>query len=137
MSLPVHAHRSPAGGLPHPVDRNALARHISEDDLLRHIVDLARLHHWLIHHCRPARTATGWRTAITGHAGFPDLVLAKPGRLVVAELKSQTGRLSPEQDVWAGMLTLIPGVEAYLWRPADWLGGVVQRVLAAPPEVTG
>jgi hypothetical protein len=23
-SLPVHAHRSPAGGLPHPVDRNAL-----------------------------------------------------------------------------------------------------------------
>ena len=71
-------------------------------------------------HFRPARTAHGWATPVSGPLGkgWPDLVLAKPGRLIFAELKSDTGKASPEQDDVLGALT-VAGAEAYIWRPKD------------------
>ena len=53
-------------------------------------------------------------------AGFPDLVLAKPGRLIFAELKSATGTTTAAQETWLSMLRhSITGLEVYLWRPND------------------
>jgi len=53
--------------------------------------------------------------------GFPDLTLVKPGRLIFTELKSQQGKLTPEQAVWLDLLRhSVPGVEVYEWRPRDW-----------------
>lgn len=140
MSGPVHAHRSPAGGLPHPSGVHRLARHISEDDLLTSILELAAHYGWIAHHCRPARTDKGWRTPVQGRRGFPDLVLAHPdGRLVFAELKSQNGRLTADQVAWRDTLTAAaatcPRARVVEWRPVDWLAGRVQQALA--PEVTG
>lgn len=111
-----------------------LARHITEDDLLGNVIRAARIHGWLVHHCRAARTADGWRTPVQGNRGFPDLVLVKPGRLILAELKAQRGRLAAEQVVWRGVLELGPA-EVYEWRPADWLSGAIQAVLARPAGV--
>src|SRR5262245_42102129 len=48
-----------------------------EEALLRQILQLARLWGWASYHQRPARTARGWRTALSGCAGFPDLVLVR------------------------------------------------------------
>lgn len=94
---------------------------ISEQEFFTQILDLAHIFHWRVAHFRPAGTIYGWRTAVAGDgAGFPDCVLARPPRLVVAELKSDKGKVTPEQEVWLDLLAGCPGVEVYLWRPDDF-----------------
>ena len=60
--------------------------------------------------------------------GFPDLVLGRqdPSRLIYAELKSQNGRVSPDQVKWRRILEAC-GQEYYLWRPSNW--EEIERVL--------
>jgi hypothetical protein len=76
---------------------------------------------------------TGWRVyrtwiSIRSPAGFPDLVLAKPGRkLIIAELKSERGRLTPAQRDWLELLKHVQGIDVYMWRPSDWK--VIESVL--------
>jgi hypothetical protein len=89
------------------------------------VVDLARLRGWRIHHARPARTADGWRTAIIGDPGWPDLALARGPRLILAELKSARGKTSDDQREWLGHLITAAdasagALEVHVWRPADW-----------------
>lgn len=80
------------------------------------VLELAMLRGWRCFHPRPARTANGWATALTGHAGFPDLVLARRGVVIVAELKSARGRMGPGQAEWLAEL----GAVGRCWRPVDW-----------------
>ena len=67
----------------------------------------------------------GWRYFHTHDArrsvpGFPDIVALRGPRLFVAELKTETGRVSREQRAWLEAFELA-GVPAHLWRlPADW-----------------
>jgi len=91
----------------------------SESSLQKQVIDLARLHGWLVHHVRPAMTAKGYRTPLQGDTGFPDCVLLKPPRLLFVELKAEKGRLSDEQTVWLLQLKA-SGADARIWRPADW-----------------
>lgn len=90
------------------------------------IIELAKVLGWHVAHFRPARTKHGWSTAMQGHKGFPDLVLARSGRVVFAECKSEKGRLSDEQVSW---LDALAGAEVYVWRPADWVSGAIDAVL--------
>jgi hypothetical protein len=50
--------------------------------------------------------------------GFPDLILLKPGRLIVAELKSPKGRVSPDQKEWHTLLASV-GITVHVWKPDD------------------
>ena len=61
--------------------------------------------------------------------GFPDLVLVHTttGRLIFIELKSDKGKVRPEQDVW--LQHLGKRHEAYVWNPAHWENGTIRRVL--------
>lgn len=70
-------------------------------------------------------------------AGFPDLVMLRGPRMVVAELKTDSPRakVSPDQRRWLEAFALVgldpgwevaarrqlrgPVVETYVWRPAD------------------
>ena len=52
-------------------------------------------------------------------AGWPDLALCRPPRLVLVELKSATGKVSPAQARWLGLLGACPTLEVYVWRPDD------------------
>ena len=61
-------------------------------------------------------TRTG-RYLTTGSAGFPDLVLAGERGFILAELKTDTGRVSPQQVEW--LKACDPHVECYIWRPKD------------------
>jgi hypothetical protein len=66
---------------------------------------------------------------VEGDAGFPDLVLARDGRVIFAELKTERGKPSPAQDRW--MLEIRGRYDTslcYLWRPSD--RPEIQRVLA-------
>jgi VRR-NUC domain-containing protein len=86
-----------------------------ETDWTRTVIDTAMLHGWRVSHSRPARTAQGWRTPVQGHIGAPDLLLARAGRVLCVELKSDRGRLRPDQRVWLDHL----GEHGRIWRPAD------------------
>ncbi len=92
---------------------------MSEADLLRSVIDLANLLGLRIHHSRPARTAHGWRTAISGHKGLPDLVIVGAGGVLWRECKSASGRLSPDQVVWLDALQAA-GADAGVWRSDAW-----------------
>jgi hypothetical protein len=83
---------------------------ISERDLTAYVRDVAKAFGWRRYH-----------TWLSKHspAGFPDEVLLRPPRLVFAELKSERGRLKPEQEAWLEDLRQVPGVEVYQWRPED------------------
>jgi len=56
---------------------------------------------------------------------FPDLVLVRPPEIVFAELKTETGRVSVEQQAWLADLEHVAqhfgdDFDVYLWRPSDW-----------------
>jgi hypothetical protein len=53
---------------------------------------------------------------MSGDPGFPDLVLARGGVVLHVELKSEKGKVRPEQSEWLAEL----GGE--IWRPSDWPG---------------
>ncbi len=97
---------------------------MTELDLMAGVLDLARVLGWTRAHFRPGRTAHGWRTAVSGDGvGFPDLVLVRPPRIVVAECKAQTGRTTTAQTRWLSDLAAC-GLDVYTWRPTDYPDGI-------------
>jgi hypothetical protein len=101
---------------------------VTEDELLSAVLDMAALFKWRTLHIRPARTEHGWRSPVQGDgAGFPDLLLLRE-RLVFAELKSERGSLSVDQQDWMFALGEIDA-ERYVWRPKDWESGEIEKVL--------
>jgi hypothetical protein len=99
---------------------------MSEDELVVSVIDLAGRLGWLAHHARPARLGDGrWRTAVQGQRGLPDLTLARAGRVLLVECKTETGRLRPDQQAWAVEL----GPVWRLWRPSDWFDGTIRAEL--------
>lgn len=94
--------------------------HITEREFSRQVEDLLNMFGWRWCHFRPARTEQGWRTALSGTSGFPDYVAVRGTRVLFAEVKSDNGRLSPEQRDWITALDICPGVETYIWRPRMW-----------------
>ena len=50
--------------------------------------------------------------------GFPDLVIAGAGGVLLREAKSETGTLSPAQAAWKWALQAA-GLNWGLWRPSD------------------
>lgn len=99
---------------------------MTESQFQAQVVELARLRGWLVHHTRPALNRSGrWSTPITGDPGFPDLILARRGRVIIAELKSEQGRVSTAQRRWLTELELDTvtelgaeqTVEVFVWRP--------------------
>jgi hypothetical protein len=74
-------------------------------------------------------------------AGWPDEALCRPPRLVLAELKGETGKklrqadLSVKQAEWIELLRACEtrlygaGVEVYVWGPAQVRDGTIERIL--------
>ncbi|KKL94458.1 hypothetical protein LCGC14_1864440 [marine sediment metagenome] len=102
---------------------------ISEADLGTWLEDLLDTYGWLWCHFRPARTKESWRTAITGHKGWLDYTCIRGARFVVIELKSEKGKLSPDQKDWHDAIDLLNRlriqkgyknpIEKYIVRPSD------------------
>jgi len=94
---------------------------ISENELQENILDIAKTFGWRRAHFRPARTKYGWRTPVQADGkGFPDLVLVKPPRLVIAEVKRQKTDPNEYQREWLNDFAGVPCVEVYTWKPSDW-----------------
>ena len=104
--------------------------------LTQAVLDLAKVLGWRTAHFRPARVMRNgkaeWRTPVAGDgAGFPDVVLARPGytyTLKVRELKVAGKKLSPEQRQWLKVFAAC-GVDAGYWTTEDWFDGTIEREL--------
>ncbi len=109
-------------------------RTVSEEVFQGQVIELARMLGWRVAHFRGARVqrrdgSVRYQTPVQADgAGFPDLVMVRGGRLIVAELKSARGRTRAEQETWLAAFEGVPGCEVYVWRPRDWdaLAGVLR-----------
>ena len=81
---------------------------MNEAALQQLLTDAAELNGWLVFHDNDSR-----RNA----AGFPDLVLVKPPRVLFLELKSEIGRVRPEQHVWMDALSRCDTIASAIIRP--------------------
>lgn len=94
---------------------------ISEKNFESLVKQAAKLNGWLYYHTYRSKHS---------EPGFPDCVMVRPPRLIFAELKSEKGRLTPDQVDWLETIRQLTGleslagdrpfVEVYLWRPSDW-----------------
>lgn len=115
---------------------DALTGTITEDQFQRQVMELAHVTGWTVLHVRKALGKRdgrrAWQTT-TNLRGWPDLLMWRPGRMIAAELKSETGRTTPEQrDVLASLEAA--GVECHVWRPSLWpeIVRILQPVRVSP-----
>jgi hypothetical protein len=88
----------------------------------RQIVELATLLGWRHYHTLNSKDSD---------AGWPDLVLLRPPRLLAVELKGPRGRLTGEQRSWLEMLSEC-AVETHVWRSGTDTLQDIARVLRSP-----
>ena len=101
--------------------RRILDQQVSESQLQRDVLQLAARLGWLAYHVYDSRKSGPDK-------GFPDLILAKAGRVpIAAELKMERGHLSMAQRQW--LAALAGSFDVYIWRPRDWSSGRIERVL--------
>lgn len=62
--------------------------------------------------------------------GWPDLALCGARKMILRELKTAAGRLTPEQERW-GLMLRHAGQDWAVWRPDDLHNGRIQRELEA------
>jgi hypothetical protein len=91
-----------------------------EAQLQSDVIKLAKWAGWVHFHVYDSRRSP---------KGFPDLVLVhrESGRLLFVELKSRTGRVSPDQRIWLALLG--KRHEVGLWTPEQWRDGTIRRAL--------
>ncbi len=82
---------------------------MTESAWQKQVVDLARLFGFRVFH--------PW-LSIRSEKGWPDLALFRPGRFLLAELKTEKGKLTAAQESMIADLRAA-GVEVHVWRPAD------------------
>jgi len=83
---------------------------LTEKQFEAQIKDLAKIFRWKYYHT--------WRS-IHSPAGFPDCVMVRGDRVVIAELKSEKGVVSEKQQEWLDALKEVPYLEVFLWRAGD------------------
>ena len=94
-----------------------MLRQIKESEWQKTVERIARFNGWLVYHAPDNKPdARGRVQNIT--AGFPDLVLVKNETLIFAELKSEIGKISSEQDAWLNAISACQ-VLTFVWRPSD------------------
>ena len=114
------------GSAPASAVRDAQARAMSEDTLKGNCIDMAEALGWQVFSIRRSDQAK-----VQGHTGkgFPDLHMVRWPRSLYAELKRQTGRVTPDQQRWLDTLDPFKHLEVYVWRPSDWLDGTIEALL--------
>lgn len=92
---------------------------LSESEFQSQVIDLAHRYGWYVSHQRPSQIGGRWLTAVQGDIGAPDLLLAHPRHgVLLVELKTDSGKLSPEQRQWGRAIE--GSTDLYrIWRPID------------------
>lgn len=94
--------------------RDVINRTTSERELGQTIREMAEALGWMCYQVLDTREYAK-RTS----RGFPDQFIARPGRALALELKTERGIVTPDQDLWIATLDSIPGVTSAVIRPRD------------------
>ncbi len=86
----------------------------SESDFSTWVEDMFLTYGWALSH-----TYEQEHYARRSTKGFYDYVAINIPRLILVEIKSETGVISPVQRYWLNLGAQIEVVEVYLWRPGD------------------
>ena len=86
---------------------------ITEREFSWRVEELLKIYGWKFYHVVDQRHYARRTTK-----GFPDYTAAKEPRLVFFELKSEKGKLTPEQKKWIDLL-IACGQEVYIWKPSQ------------------
>ena len=84
---------------------------MTEKEFMAQIIQLLELYDWRYYHTFDSRRSA---------QGFPDLVAIRPPRFILAELKTDNGKLTAAQREWLEALGRVPHVETFCWRPGDF-----------------
>jgi hypothetical protein len=106
----------------------------TEAQFQRCVIEAAQAYGWAVHAQRPGRTQRGWRVAIQGLPGWPDVVCVRPGApgaAVILELKMPPRRPTLAQVQWIAWLNDVPGITARVVYPDDW--DEIICLLSRPP----
>lgn len=89
-----------------------------EKEFQQRVVDYARTLNWAAYHTHDSRRS---------EPGFPDLVLVRGPRLVFAELKTEIGSTTADQERWLDALCKVEGrPEVFVWRPSEWESEIME-----------
>lgn len=95
----------------------------SERQFQDRIIQVAQLYGWkLIYHPPdnvPVTARSGARYVQNIKAGWPDLVLCRPPEILFWEIKTEKGKVKPEQEQWIDALHRC-GLEVRIIRPSDF-----------------
>ena len=109
ISLPVMAALPPA-----------LLKEVHEHDLQLAVWRYAEMQGWRCHYtARSAFRLQDGSYRGTATPGWPDVIAIRAGVMWAIELKSEVGRVRPEQREWMALLADVPGVNTAIWRPRD------------------
>lgn len=105
-------------GLPSKLDEN-----IAETPFLHVVEQIADVFGWMRYHAPdniPYETRAGRKRIQNIKRGWLDIVLAHPARglLLFRELKTNTGKVTPDQQKWLDVLAA-RGLDVGVWRPRD------------------
>lgn len=98
--------------------RDVLAEQMTEAELSSLVRDLIRRLGLICYHTHDSRRSD---------PGWPDLAIVGT-RFMARELKTEKGRLRPEQRGWIESLDAA-GVDVAVWRPSDWRSGRIAAEL--------
>lgn len=93
---------------------------MTEAEFQAHVIELAHILGWRHLHVRRSIGKNRRWTTATNVTGWPDLLLwhERQHRVLATELKSDTGKTTPEQEAVLASLAAA-GIETHIWRPAD------------------
>ncbi len=86
-----------------------VALQMSEKEWQDQVIKLATRLGWMCYHT--------WNSQHSAK-GFPDTVMIRRNRLIVAELKSEKGTLTLPQTLWLEAFRSC-SIETYVWKPRD------------------
>lgn len=91
--------------------KSLLGQAVTEKEFQASVLELATMLRWRTYHTLDSRGSA---------AGFPDLVMVRGPRLVMAELKSERGSLTEAQQAWLDELGAVRSLDTFTWKPTDW-----------------
>jgi hypothetical protein len=106
----------------------------AREEITPAVLQLLKLYGWRAAHSRPALTSRGWRTALSGDPGFPDVIAVRRERCIAIECKGRDNKPTAEQQAWLDALAAA-GIETFVLRPGDL--EAFARVLASPRAPAG
>jgi VRR-NUC domain len=95
----------------HTTPQNTLPDDTPEGSLLARVRRLATDNGWASYHTHDSRRS---------EYGFPDLVCTDGTAVLMYELKTNSGKLTAEQQRWLSLLEHTGKIECGVWRPRDW-----------------